>query len=201
VGIGNEGIYSIDLVSFQTRFFKAPFWETKSEPTASRTVEDTDGSLWFCSPGGIALLERGAEQFSFSPLHRDGASKQLVRDLCLGQTGEIWLATRQGLFRFDTRKRQYDQQPTGGVRKRITRIGCDHEGLVWMSSWYNLQDGFMVFDPRLGKIIRTFSQNPNNPAMPANTDAWDIHVQRDRELRHARLLGQLRGRLGRTVRG
>ncbi len=176
---GLAGLYCLDLATFRHQFFEEKFWANDFDLTLS-AHEDAGGNIWFCTPEGVAVRGNETGHFSFFPLQWEGKTAE-VRDLCGGEAGELWVASRQGLFRFDTKKRQYEQQPLREGQISVTRVARDDEGLIWASSWYDPAQGFTLFDPRRRKVLRTFAQRAgpkdssrSDPSMPANTDAQQI---------------------------
>src|SRR5579871_933218 len=64
--------------------------------TVMRIVRDSHGFLWFCTLRGLARFDG----YTFQGYGVEQGLRGAVRDLLETRSGEYWIATQDGLYRF-----------------------------------------------------------------------------------------------------
>lgn len=70
----------------------------------NRVLESPTGEVWFTfAVGGVSRFNRSERNFTTYTCHRSSKNEQsaVVYDIAWGEEGEVWLATSDGLFRYD----------------------------------------------------------------------------------------------------
>ena len=83
----------------------------------------------------------------------DGLSQGIIEDIMQDRQGYIWIATRDGLNRYDGRKfvtfRNDRNNPQSLASNWILSLAEDKEGNIWIGS-----DGLNVYDPIMNRVTR-----------------------------------------------
>lgn len=86
----------------------------------TRLLPAADGSLWLCAPGaGVQQRDpvTGAVLRDISAGAAGGLGEADIEDMALAPSGEPWLATSNGLLRFDAAGRRFLPQPAMGSER------------------------------------------------------------------------------------
>ncbi len=121
--------------------------------------EDSDGTLWFATRGGLTQLDNGNFR-SFTTQH--GLPDEKLRDLAIDSTGSLWIATRGGLSRFSNGKFENRTEEDGLINNRIQSISIADDGSLWLGTEEgvsHLQNGkfenYTVSDGLSNDIVHT----------------------------------------------
>jgi ligand-binding sensor domain-containing protein/signal transduction histidine kinase len=116
-------------------------------------TEDSSGALWI-GTSGQGLYRRSASNGRLTAFrHRDGDPYSLSADtvfqVLVDRTGTLWVATDDGLDRFNAAKNTFTtfRFAAKGQVNRIQRMTEDPGGLLWVATGYF---GVLSFDPRTG---------------------------------------------------
>ncbi|MFN3342617.1 MAG: two-component regulator propeller domain-containing protein [Flavobacteriales bacterium] len=129
--IGAIGGYSLfDGVDFKAFRFPDEF----SGYNVIAICEDKEGSIWFALEGG-GVARRKGERLEFY-----GASQQLadpnVRVVFSDMAGDLWVGTRNGLFRFDFEKNAFVILSINGYTDyNVSCLTEDPNGKLWMGTY------------------------------------------------------------------
>ncbi len=112
--------------------------------------EDRDGTLWAGTwRGGVVRFDperKNQRRFLFGK-GPDNISNE-VRAICQDRNGIVWLATGNGIQRFDPESQEfqnYRHDPTdiGGLNHNRTRALClDRDGLLWIGTERRISDRY-----------------------------------------------------------
>ena len=130
----------------------------------SAIYQDSQGSLWLGTQGGLAWWHEGQWKFFTT---RDGLSADNVRALAADADGNLWIGTeRDGLNRFaDGKFTSFRRQDKDGLPSdSISSLYADREGVLWIGTsgglarfyhgkWtrYTTQDG--LHSNKIGYLI------------------------------------------------
>ncbi|WP_020533472.1 two-component regulator propeller domain-containing protein [Flexithrix dorotheae] len=102
------------------------------------------------------VLAIAQDQFSFKSYNvKQGLSNNFVRNIIQGENGFIWIATSDGLNKFDGYSfkifRNDPEDSNSLSNNNINQIALDKNGKIWLGTWGG---GINVFDPEVEKFIR-----------------------------------------------
>jgi len=141
--------------------------------------EDTKNQLWIgTNGGGLALFDRDKESFTSFTVD-NGLSDNTVKSVIQDNAGGIWLATNNGITKFDpiTHKATAftikDGLPAGSFY--FNSKYKDEEGKIY----FGMNDGYLVIDPSLAnekiefpKVVLTEFQIFNVPVRPNTVGSY-----------------------------
>ena len=97
-------------------------------------VGNTDKGLWFHDNRKLYFLPTGAKEITtISVLNRN----EDIRSGHIDANGNLWLATSDGLHRFDTSDSSFHKIPTSLFNDAVTVI-CDKSARIWVGTKYGL---------------------------------------------------------------
>jgi len=92
---------------------------------------DREGNLWLATDGD------GIIQYTPTPFTHyttaDGLAHNLVWDVSAGPTGALWVATRDGINRFDGTQFEAVPGPGGVLEQQGRSLHLDRRGTLWMA--------------------------------------------------------------------
>lgn len=143
--------------------------------------EDEDCKVWIGTYGGVNILDRSSETFSFlthDPDRKGGLSSNRIRTIVLDSTGYIWIGTEsEGMNRIDRKSgqvTQYRHIPGDTLtiaENNILSTFVDSKGRIWIGT---VNKGLSIFDPATGKYIH-LSVNPSGKVQLSNNKIWCIY--------------------------
>lgn len=105
----------------------------KDETEDIFTIGIQDNGTWFHDKHHIYFLKTGATELNLvGSLH-----ETVINCGHFGSDGNIWLATEQGLYRFDTSDTDFAHIETD-LFKNARSVVCDMNSRVWIGTAYNL---------------------------------------------------------------
>ena len=105
----------------------------KDETEDIFTIGIQDNGTWFHDKHHIYFLKTGATELNLvGSLH-----ETVINCGHFGSDGNIWLATEQGLYRFDTSDTDFAHIETD-LFKNARSVVCDLNSRVWIGTAYNL---------------------------------------------------------------
>jgi ligand-binding sensor domain-containing protein/signal transduction histidine kinase len=133
-------------------------YDLPGEPEQSDSVvtiaEDRAGALWFGTYGnGVIRFDRRTgryKRYSHDASKRSSLSNDIVSRLLVDHSATLWLATYDGLDRFDPRTETFFtyKQDSKSEAEEYFNLAEDKGGLLWMGSW----GGLNRFDPKSGQF-------------------------------------------------
>jgi len=94
-------------------------------------LEDREQNLWFGS-NGSGLFSHTPNPFDHFTT-ADGLDHDLVWDIAEGPNGRVWVATRQGVSRYDGTSFQPVSGPGGRLRQQTYRLLRTKKGNLWIA--------------------------------------------------------------------
>jgi signal transduction histidine kinase/streptogramin lyase len=136
----------------------------------SGMVRDKQGRLWAVSEDSGALrydpATRRYRQYLPQPGDPRSLSEVAITAVAADPDGQVWLATRAGLNRYDEKTDSFDKfqlsdyAPKGATSDTtITDLTVDRHGVLWMSM-YGV--GMQSFDPK-NKRLTMYKHDPGDP--------------------------------------
>lgn len=96
-------------------------------------IGSTKDGIWFHNMHEIHFLPTGSSQ-----MERIGANSEIsINGGCVGEHGQIWLATDRGLCRFDPHTNEWDLISTK-VFKDASSVICDRNARIWVGTGNNI---------------------------------------------------------------
>jgi len=126
---------------------------------------------------GIArydLKDKLLETFTNKPGDAESLAGDFVTDLLLDREGTLWVATSNGLSRFNRDRRNFTSWRVGpdnpGMSgNSLSTLFEDSQGYLWIGTKDHVYDprttvsnGLMRFDPKTGKFL-SYNHDPHNP--------------------------------------
>lgn len=143
-----DGLNRLDLRTgrFSVFRFDGPI-ETR---TYHVLAEDLDGSIWMGTfERGLQRLDPGTGKivaYESDPNARNSLSNNRVNAICVDHSGTLWVATQNGLDRFDRKTQQFTifNERDGLPNNAVVGIEEDAVGDLWLATG----NGLSKFDPR-----------------------------------------------------
>lgn len=177
------------------RFFHDPLDSNSlSNNIVFDVLKDSDGDIWVATWGG------GINKFEDNGFNKDDLSELepifkrydlpadifssnslKTTDIAEGAGGVLWIATLDGLFKFDKTTAlfevyRHDSNNINSISSNnISSVCIDHRGLVWSGTWGG---GLNVLDPTTDEVIR-FAHHTNNKKSIANDIVMNLYTDRD----------------------
>ena len=98
------------------------------------SIGNTDKGLWLHDNRKLYFLPTGAEEVTTVSVF---SSKEDIRCGHIDKNGDIWLATSDGLHRFDTSDASFRKIPTSLFNDAVSVV-CDKRERVWVGTKYGL---------------------------------------------------------------
>ena len=98
------------------------------------SIGNTDKGLWLHDSRKLYFLPTGAEEVTTVSVF---SSKEDIRCGHIDLNGDIWLATSDGLHRFDTASTSFHKIPTSLFNDAVSVV-CDKRARVWVGTKYGL---------------------------------------------------------------
>ena len=128
------------------------------------TVLPARGRVWVGAPTGLSWLDPAGGRFTTVPLG-DEAGATYVQSLSTDRAGNLWVATRGGLFERDAadgrvRGWRHDPADPDSLGENFC-FGTveDGAGMIWVGT----ENGLDRYDPATGKFVH-FRHDPRDPA-------------------------------------
>ena len=130
-----------------------------------RLFESSDRELWIGTGdnGLFRYKNNRLTEVSFTPHSNEGIKGMQIRDFIEDAEGNIWIATRVGLHKYDKRKKQYILQNNllqqdGKQNNSIFSLFIDKQNNIWVGSFH---EGVCYFNPDKNNI-EFYYHNPNS---------------------------------------
>jgi signal transduction histidine kinase/streptogramin lyase len=142
----------IDRKSGESISYQAPGQGLSSDIIA--ITEDRAGALWVGTLGaGLSQFDRRTKRYKtyrHEPANPSSLSSNIVSRLLVDHAGTMWLATYNGLDRFDPRNESFViyKQENKSDDEEYFNLAEDKSGFLWMGSW----GGLNRFDPETGQF-------------------------------------------------
>jgi signal transduction histidine kinase/ligand-binding sensor domain-containing protein/DNA-binding response OmpR family regulator len=140
--------------------------------------KDKEGQIWSCTPAGIYRFSAGI--FLNVTAQCGLTAQSIITTMTFGPDGELWIGTRNGLYRSDFKKSTSFGAEDGLVGDYITDVFKDKEGNVWIGTQDGLsvykENFFRVYDKRHGiaKGIVTSVTKDNENRLWATVNGFGV---------------------------
>lgn len=182
------GILFVATMNGLNRFFTytnefIPFFNDSTNPnslsnnTIFKILKDRDGEIWIGTwGGGMDKLERINHNYAderdakFKFIHHkpvegvNSISSLFVTDIAQDKDGYLWIATTNGLNRFNKKTQTFNcykhepDNPKSLSTSDISSVCIDQKGLIWAGTWGG---GLNVINPNTNEIVH-FRHDENN---------------------------------------
>ncbi|QEM02492.1 response regulator [Mucilaginibacter rubeus] len=114
---------------------------------------DGAGIMWLCGKDALTKVDFTQYKFRFIPL---SIAPREAKSMLL-QGNMLWLATNEGLYKFDLLKKttklyQHTNNPSSISSNQVGKIYLDNEGALWAAT----ENGFDKFDSSNNRFIHHF---------------------------------------------
>jgi ligand-binding sensor domain-containing protein/signal transduction histidine kinase len=140
------------------------------------------GRLWVGSPTGLSWREAASGRFTTVPLGKDSAGNY-VQDLTLDHAGNLWVATRGGLFLLDPEGHilsawRHDLQDPRSLGDNYGfALFEDRDGTIW----YGTENGLDRFD-RASGTFRHYRHDDRDPTTLRHNRVYYIYQSKIGEM-------------------
>ena len=155
-------------------------YETPGQGLSSDVIaitEDRAGGLWIGTYGaGLSRFDRSTGRFKtylHDPDRAFSLSSDIVSRMLIDHTGTKWVATYNGLDRFDPRRQTFTvyKQDAKSDDENYFNLTEDKGGFLWMGSW----GGLAGFDPRTGQFT-VYAHEVGDPGSLSDNAVTSTHV-------------------------
>jgi len=171
--IGTQiGLHKFDKTTGKFTLYNNPEDTQKIHPNIIVSLcEDKDSNLWIGTwGGGLYNLESSNKLFKnykFSSMDSNSLSSNFVRHILEDNNGDIWVATHNGVNKFDKSKEKFylfyqdSLNSSSSIRDYIHSMTKDKDGMLW----FGYPEGISIFDPV--KNIFTNIERKDHPTLPS----------------------------------
>ena len=106
--------------------------EDLSDRVANVIFEDSRGTLWIGTFGGLSFLRDGKV---YKELQEGGMAYTQVNTILEDREGNIWVGSKEGLHCLQPRKFNVYTTQQGLPHNNIMSLCEDHEGAMWFGGW------------------------------------------------------------------
>lgn len=167
--VDDDKVYVITTAGFEYYDKEARYWQyfpllspsgdtlrggvNTTYATFKTLCQDQSGQLWMGMPGQAGLWNFNPKSQQLKPVNLPilaGAPPVKPYDIIEDQSGKLWVASGDGIWRVSADRRQYKKHAaldieSGDTIRRIHNLFEDRSGLIWSPS--NDQSGVYTFDP------------------------------------------------------
>ncbi len=155
-----------------------------SDNTVTAVIEDRKGNIWIGTMGGLNKYDKETNtfsQFKHNPSDANSLSHESIGTVNQFQTliedgeGYLWIATQNGLNRFDPHKGEFkhfmhDPKAADSLSGNIVNaIYEDASGTLWVGT----KNGLNRFDKKTGTFFR-YEHDPENYASLSHNDVLAV---------------------------
>ncbi len=150
----------------------------------------TDGTFWLTTAYGLCHFDpktKKAEWYKVPLVVPENILKtefyaQDLRSICIDKDGIIWIGSWQGLFRYDSRTKQFtafmNSASTESIPSNtIYSVFADTQGIIWGGTW-----GGGVFGLVAGRSFATYRQTSDPRLGPKGNNIFSFWEDRDSNL-------------------
>ena len=140
-------------------------------------AEDRAGALWVGTFGaGLSQFDRRTgnyKTYRHEPSNRFSLSSNIVSRLLVDHAGAMWVATYNGLDRFDSRHEKFVvyKQDSKNEDEEYFNLAEDQNGFLWMGSWAGLNR----FDPNTGQFT-IYAHKRDDPRSLSDNAVTSVYV-------------------------
>ena len=146
-------------------------------------TEDRVGGLWVGTYGaGLSRFDRRTGRFKtylHEPDNPSSLSSNIVSRMMIDHAGTMWIATYNGLDRFDPRNESFVayKQDAKSDAEMYFNLSEDKSGFLWMGSW----GGLNRFDPNTGQFT-VYAHKVGDPTSLSDNAVTSTYVDHSRTL-------------------
>jgi len=163
IWVGTDvGLWRYDGYSFKNFSYVVP------ERIDAGMYQDRQGTIWIGTESGLIAFEPKTENratYRSDPATPNSISNHVFQykkhAFCEDLRGYLWIATDQGLNRFDPKVKEFTvftSEQGGLIDDYVTAVIPSHDGLLWVATF----DGLQKFDPIAGKVKFYYPGAPPN---------------------------------------
>lgn len=144
----NGGFYSVNKANGQ--------WSKIGDANCTAdgyVYNDKSGIIWLCGKEALTKVDYTQYKFHLIPVSiRPREAKSMLL-----QGNELWMATNNGLFRFDLTKNTtkvfyHTNDPTSVSSNQVVKLYLDNEGVLWAAT----ENGFDKYDNKNERFIHHY---------------------------------------------
>lgn len=128
-----RGLHEYDKKNKKLRPIRLPFQEAHIQfPPILESIEGPDGALWLSTPFGLITYMPEKDVAELHLLH-EGNREFLAMTMVFAWENKLWLGLHNGLFAYDTHKREKDTLLIGGDQS-ISSLLFDNKQNLWIAT-------------------------------------------------------------------
>ena len=168
----NDGLNRLDPKTGEFTAFRFPQTANKTTDNANQindVVIDGKERMWVATPNGIFPFNSQKLEFGKRLVLSDDADSNFVRQIYPDKTGNLWLATRGGLFRYEIESgahqsfRHDPNSPNSLSDNFVRAVHEDRQGQLWIGTF----NGLDRYDKKTG-IFTHFRHDVNQLSSLSN---------------------------------
>jgi PAS domain S-box-containing protein len=170
-----DALHRVDRNTGKYTFYRTAPPGVRPRPTS--IIEDRSGFLWV-GTGGLGLIRFDPKtgllkRFRHSPTDPFSLSRDNVVQLFIDHAGRLWIATFDGLDRFDpatSRFTVYKLDPQSAAQ--VNAVKEDPQGALWIGTH---STGLQRFDPAIERFTASYKHDANDPSSLSNNRVNSVH--------------------------
>ena len=140
VWLGTEG--GLDILNRKRGVIEERYF-TDADNILKYIFRDSRQRMWVGTYGGLMLFDRKKKQFETFTFNRDRSTRIYVRNILELPDQRLLLGTQQGMWIFDPENREFERVPYL-TNQNIFSTFLDHEGTLWLGSYFDRLYGFKL---------------------------------------------------------
>jgi len=139
-------------------------------------AKDAQGRIWLGTVGtGVVMVDPSGRvaRFRHDPGDAGSVANDVVDDILVDRSRNVWFATWGGLSRFDETTRRFENHAPQGLEPKYLSVAEDAAGRIWLGTH---RYGLQRFDPATGAF--TFYPANGAPDGVSNVRVNAVHVDR-----------------------
>lgn len=163
----------LNIFDIETQKFTNLYYDYNNSFSISNNVVndiyfDSHRNLWIATDSGVDKIYLNHNNVLLNQFYKNAAIFKdgvVIKTFSKQRNGDIWIASQQGVFKFDNKNNSYKQYlPPKILHNKIRDIFCDTNGLVWIVT----SGGLNIYDTRKKLFLNYVSKLKGENVLTSN---------------------------------